>query len=187
MTPLVSPAAPARPRTPPTRLTARAPARRRVVSAASALLALALAACEHPIAVVTPHVEAADVVVRDTAGVLLARTHDNRRWEGGPLVARDGAPTPLVLELLDFQGRPLRDADGRADVALRVEAEDDGRVLWEPLRGRGLLHGLTPGRTRVRVLVWHQTHADLVTPWIPLEVRAAEGAAARASRTRSVP
>ncbi|MDF1505958.1 hypothetical protein [Roseisolibacter sp. H3M3-2] len=141
--------------------------------AALALAALALAACEHPIAIVTPHVEAADVLVRDADGATLARTHDNRRWEGGPLVARDGAATAVVVELLDFQGRALSDAASRADVELRLEAEDDGRVAWEPLRGRGLLHGLAAGRTRVRFLVWHQTHADLVTPWIPLEVRPA--------------
>ena len=136
-------------------------------------LAALLAACEHPIAIVTPHVEVADLLVRDSAGAPLARTHDNRRWEGGPLVARDGAPTSVVVELLDFQGRSLTEAAGRADVALRLEAEHDGRVLWEPLRGRGLLHGLAAGTTRVRFLVWHQTHADLVTPWIALEVRPA--------------
>jgi hypothetical protein len=136
-------------------------------------LAVLVAACEHPIAIVTPHVEAADLLVRDSAGVLLARTHDNRRWEGGPLVARDGAPTAVHVELLDFQGRALADAAGRADVELRLEAEDDGRVVWEPLRGRGLLHGLSVGRTRVRFLVWHETHADLVTPWLALEVRPA--------------
>ncbi len=146
----------------------------RATCAALAALALpGLAACEHPIAIVTPHLEAADVLVRDSAGATLARTHDNRRWEGGPLVARDGAPTPLVVELLDFQGRALADAAGRGDVELRLEAEHDGRVLWEPLRGRGLLHGLAVGATRVRFVVWHQTHADLVTPWIALEVRPA--------------
>ena len=145
----------------------------RLIHAGAAALLLALGACEHPIAIVTPHIEAADVLVRDTAGTALARTHDNRRWEGGPLVARDGAATPLVIELLDFQGRSLTDAAGRADVELRMEAEHEGRVLWEPLRGRGLLHGLAIGATRVRFLVWHQTHADLVTPWIALEVRPA--------------
>ena len=146
---------------------------RRLAALAASCAALLAAACEHPIAIVTPHVEAADVLVRDTTGVLLARTHDNRRWEGGPLVARDGASTAVLVELLDFQGRALADAGARADVELRMEAEHDGRVLWEPLRGRGLLHGLAAGPTRVRFLVWHQTHADLVTPWIALEVRPA--------------
>jgi hypothetical protein len=147
---------------------------RRSLLRATALGALlAAGACEHPIAIVTPHVEAADVVVRDTAGALLARTHDNRRWEGGPLRAADRAATPLVVELLDFRGVPLAGVAGRADVELRLEAEDDGRVVWEPLRGRGLLHGLAVGTTRVRFLVWHQTHADLVTPWLALEVRPA--------------
>jgi hypothetical protein len=145
----------------------------RRLAALAGLAAALLAACEHPIAIVTPHVEAADLLVRDGTGVLLARTHDNRRWEGGPLVARDGAPTAVVVELLDFQGRPLAEAGSRADVELRLEAEDDGRVVWEPLRGRGLLHGLSVGRTRVRFLVWHETHADLVTPWLALEVRPA--------------
>jgi hypothetical protein len=144
----------------------------RAFRAALASLVL-VTACEHPIAIVTPHIEAADVVVRDPAGALIARTRDNRRWEGGPLVARDGASTPVIVELLDFQGRALVDATGRADVELRLEAEDDGRVVWEPLRARGLLHGIAAGRTRVRFLVWHQTHADLVTPWLPLDVHSA--------------
>ncbi len=160
------------------------PLRRPVLPGLALLAALGAAACEHPIAIVTPHVEAADVLVRDTTGALLARTHDNRRWEGGPLVVRDGAPTAVLVELLDFQGRSLAEAGARADVELRLEAEHDGRVLWEPLRGRGLLHGLSAGPTRVRFLVWHQTHADLVTPWLPLEVRASASVTPRPATDR---
>ena len=137
----------------------------------SGATALLLAACEHPIPIVTPHVEVADVVVRDAAGALAARTHDNRRWEGGPLPAVEGRATTFHVELLDFQGRPITGVEGRADVELRLEAEHDGRVAWEPLRGRGVLHGLTAGATRVRFLVWHETHADLVTPWLAADVR----------------
>lgn len=133
---------------------------------------VALGACEHPVAVLTPHVEAADVVLRDASGAVAARTFDNRRWEGGPLVASIAGATPYTVELLDFEGRALTGVEGRADVELRLEAEDDGRVLWEPLRGRGMLHGLTAGATRVRFLVWHGTHADLATPWLATEVRA---------------
>ena len=137
------------------------------------LVVATASACDHPIAIVTPHVEVADVVVRDAAGTLVARTRDNRRWEGGPLAAAEGRATTYVVELLDFAGRPVAGVEGRADVELRLEAEHDGRLVWEPLRGRGVLHGLTAGATRVRFLVWHETHADLVTPWLAAEVRGA--------------
>ena len=135
---------------------------------------LLLDGCEHPIAIVTPHVEVADGVERGGAGALVARTRDNRRWEGGPLSAVEGRATSFRIELLDFQGRPVTGVEGRADVELRLEVEHDGRMLWEPLRGRGVLHGLAAGATRVRFLVWHETHADLVTPWLAADVRGAD-------------
>jgi hypothetical protein len=139
----------------------------------AALIAVGIAACEHPIAVVTPHVEVADLVIRDTAGVQLAATRDNRRWDGGPLVVPDGGTLTIVPTLLDFEGRVLDALTTRRDLELRAEVERDGVTTWEPLRGRGRWFGLAPGRTRVRFLVWHQTHADLVTPWLPLDVRSA--------------
>jgi hypothetical protein len=140
-----------------------------------------VAACDHPIAIVTPHVEAADVVLRDlasdgAAGTVVARTRDNRRWEGAALAVADRAARPLAVELLDFQGRPVTGLDARGDVELRLESETPGVVAWEPRRGHGVLHALAPGATRVRVLVWHGTHADLVTPWLDARVHDAASA-----------
>jgi hypothetical protein len=134
--------------------------------------ALAAAGCEHPIAVVTPHAEVADIILRDTTGVQLAATRDNRVWNGGPLRVPDGGTLVLVPTLLDFEGRALDVLVTRRDLELRAEVEHDGITTWEPLRGRGRWFGLAPGRTRVRFLVWHQTHADLVTPWLSLDVQA---------------
>lgn len=133
-------------------------------------LAALLGACEHPIGIVTAHVEAADIVVRDTAGATLARTRENRRWEGGPLRVPDGGALALAPVLLDFRERELDVLAARGDLELRAEAESPGVAAWEPLRGGGRWHGLAPGRTRVRFLVWHGTHADFVTPWLDLDV-----------------
>jgi hypothetical protein len=159
-----------------------------------AATACALGACEHPIAIVTPHVEAADVVLRARGAppdVVLARTHDNRRWSGGPLIVADRDGRELAVTLLDFEGRPVAGLDARDDVELRVEAETPrperpGAVVWEPRRGHGVLHGLAPGPTRVRVLVWHGTHADLVTPWLDVVVEPTI-AAARTPTPEPVP
>jgi hypothetical protein len=143
-----------------------------VVRLAMLIGVLSVVACEHPIAVVTPHAEVADIVLRDTNGVQLAATRDNRLWSGGPLAVPDGGTLVLVPTLLDFEGRSLDVLETRRDLELRAEVEHDGITTWEPLRGRGRWFGLSPGRTRVRFLVWHQTHADLVTPWLLLDVLA---------------
>lgn len=142
-------------------------ARRALLPAALALAALS---CEHPIAVLTPHVEAADLVVRDSAGAFVARTVENRRWDGASsLTAVDGASVRVVVDVLDFEDRPIPIAD-RADLEIRLEAEDPTLVQWEPQREFGRLHGHAVGRTRVRFLLWHVSHPDLVTPWIDLHV-----------------
>ena len=51
------------------------------------LLAVAgVAACEHPIAVVTPHAEVADLVFTDSSSAaVVMRTTDNRVWNETPL------------------------------------------------------------------------------------------------------
>lgn len=144
--------------------------RRRSLTLAVALSGAAwTAACEHPIAIVTPHVEAQDALVFDTAGRMVARTFDNRRWEGGPLSVPDRSSLPVVVRFLDFQGTEFALGD-RRDLQLRLETETDGVVAWEPLTTRGLLHALTPGTTRVRFVVWHISHPDFITPWIPVTV-----------------
>jgi len=142
---------------------------RRLALLVALLLGAGATACEHPIAIVTPHVEAQDALVFDTTGRLMARTFDNRRWEGGPFVVRDRGSLPVVVRFLDFQGSEFTVGD-RRDLQLRLETEADGVVAWEPLTTRGLLHALSPGTTRVRFAVWHVSHPDFITPWIPVTV-----------------
>jgi hypothetical protein len=128
-----------------------------------------LTACEHPIAVVTPHAEVADLVFIDsTTSRVFMRTTDNRAWNASPLVLCEGDTHTLVPQPLDFRGMPV-DLVSRRDLEIRGESQD-AIVAWEPLRGRGRLFGLAPGTTRVRFLVWHLTHADLVSPWLDVLV-----------------
>jgi hypothetical protein len=142
----------------------------RRLSTILAVASLALvAACEHPIAVVTPHAEVADLVFADSAtGAVLARTTDNRSWTGAPLQLCVGDTRTLVPQPLDFRGQPV-DLVSRRDLEIRGESAE-ALVVWEPLRGRGKLFALAPGTTRVRFLVWHLTHADLVSPWLDVVV-----------------
>lgn len=141
---------------------------------AATLLLLALAAaCEHPIAIVTPHVEAADLLVADSAGALLARTEFNRAWSVDSLVLRDGEPLRVVLTPLDFRGAPI-DVAGRGDLSFRMEAEDAALLQWEPQRDHGWVRPFAAGETRVRFLIWHINHADFVTPWLRVIVRPAD-------------
>lgn len=155
-----------------TRMTRSAGRRRRGGVLGVLLLLLALGGCEHPIAVVTPHVEAADLLVADSAGALLARTEFNRTWSVDSLVLRDGQPLRLTLTPLDFRGNPI-DITGRSDLSFRVEAEDAALLQWEPQRGFGWLRPFKTGHTRVRFLVWHESHADFVTPWLRVVVHPA--------------
>jgi hypothetical protein len=130
-----------------------------------ALSLCALSACEHPLGVFTPHIEAADLVVADSAGVTITRTDFNRRWLVDSLVLRDNTPLRLTLTPIDFRGDPI-DLRGRTDLSYRLEAEDGALVQWEPQRGFGWLRPFAAGTTRVRFLIWHDTHADFVTPWL---------------------
>jgi hypothetical protein len=130
----------------------------------------AITACEHPIAVVTPHAEVADLVFRDSSSnAVVMRTTDNRSWSTMPLVLCEGDTRTLVPQSLDFRGESV-DLVSRRDLEIRGESIGPN-VVWEPLRGRGRLSALAPGSTRVRFLVWHLTHADLVTPWLDVQVQ----------------
>ncbi len=151
------------------RSASRAVPRMRTALLAAAVVLGGSTACEHPIAVLTPHVEAADLEVRDVSGALVARTRDNRTWEGGPLVLSDGQARTLRVTALDFQGAPIR-LVGRAGVDVRAEAEPAAALVWEPRTGEARLTALTSGTARIRLLVWHETHADLVTPWLDVTV-----------------
>jgi hypothetical protein len=135
-------------------------------------LGATLAACEHPITMVTPHLEVADLVLRDSSGAQLARTADNRAWRGDSLVLEDGRALHLVVNLVDFQGRELAITE-RRDMEIRAEAADGALLQWEPRRGFGLLHPFGAGRTRIRFMVWHLSHPDLVSPWLDVVVRQA--------------
>ncbi len=145
---------------------------RRVPRAAALALILStvpLAACEHPLGVVTPHVEAADLLVADPGGTLLARTLFNRTWSVEQLRMQDGTPLQLVLTPLDFRGDPI-DLSSRSDLSYRMEARDGSMVQWEPQRGFGWLRPFSTGTTEIRFLIWHSDHADFVSPWLTLEV-----------------
>lgn len=146
--------------------------------AAALLVAAVVAACTHPIAVVTPHIEAADLVVRDSTGTVLLRTAFNRAWTPDAIALQDGTPLRITLEPIDFRGQPI-DVTERRDLSFRLEAEDGALLRWEPQRGFGWLRPFGPGTTRVRFLIWHETHADFVTPWLTVRI----APAATASRS----
>lgn len=130
---------------------------------------LVFGACEHPLSVVTPHIEAADLWVSEREGEVIARTELNRSWSVDSLVIRDGEPMALVLTPMDFRGEPIDIAD-RDDLSFRMEAEDGALIQWEPLTGYGWLRPFARGETRIRFLIWHIGHADFVTPWLRVVV-----------------
>lgn len=142
---------------------------RRLLAPAALLAGLGLAGCEHPIAVVTPHLEAADAVLETMEGEELARTVDNRSWTGsGPdLMVGEGAELDVLF--IDFQGAEI-DPNDREDLQVRLEFEDPSAGVWEPLDAGGRLFAFAPGRQSIRVLVWHLDHVDFVTPWLEVEV-----------------
>jgi hypothetical protein len=144
----------------------------RVRTLIGACAVVALAACEHPIAVVTPHVEASELLVRDTTGQLLLQTVDNQRWSGGPLALSAGDSLPLVIRMVDFQGAEFGLESRGPEYSVRMDVEQASSAVWEPLRRWGWLRAFTPTATRIRFQIWHTDHADFVTPWLPLTVRA---------------
>jgi hypothetical protein len=138
-------------------------ARGRLVVVAMALAAAS--ACEHPLAIVSAHVEAADLVVADSSGIEITRTEFNRSWRVDSLVLRDGESLAITFTPIDFRGNHL-DLSDRGDVTFRVQAERAELVQWEPQRGFGWLRPFGRGETRLRFLIWHNDHADFVTPWL---------------------
>ena len=136
----------------------------------AACLLLPVVACEHPLRVVSAHIEAADLIVRDSTGLELTRTSFNRAWVVDSLVLRDGASLRVTLTPLDFRGEPI-DLSDRRDLSFRFDAERAELVQWEPQRGFGWLHPFGRGETRVRFLIWHGDHADFITPWLRVVVR----------------
>ena len=135
------------------------------------VLACGGAACEHPIAVITPHIEASELLVRDTSGRLLAQTVDNQRWTGGSIEVPAGDSLPLMIRLLDFQGREFSLESRGSDYSVRMDIEQAASAVWEPLTRFGWLRGFAPATTRIRIQIWHTDHPDFITPWLPLTVR----------------
>jgi hypothetical protein len=152
--------------------------RRRFFPLAGVLLLAGVAsACEHPIGIITPHIEAADLIVADSTGAVLARTQYNRAWLPDSLVVTAGVPLRVTITPVDFRGQFI-DVTGRQDISFRMEAEDGALFQWEPMRGFGWVRPFAAGATRVRILIWHETHADFVTPWLRLVIRPAPAAPA---------
>jgi hypothetical protein len=140
------------------------------LSAAGALAALAaLAACENPVRVTTDHLEATEVVVRGEGGDVLARTVDNARWDAAPLAIPEGSALNVRVSFVDLQGREFTLDAGR-DHRVRVEWQREGIAGWEPVDGSERLHGLAAGETSARLLAWHVTHPDFISPWLPVRV-----------------
>ena len=133
------------------------------------LTVVAVWGCEHPIAIVSPHVEAADLILATPEGAEVARTEFNRQWSVPALELEDGVTLDLVLVALDFRGDPI-DLTGRSDLSFRMEARDGTLVQWEPLSTVNRIHPFAVGETEVRFLIWHINHADFVTPWLRLRV-----------------
>lgn len=132
------------------------------------IVAAALAACEHPVALTSAHVEAMEMILRDSTGVEVARTVDNAEWVGGAIRGSVGVPVKLTVSFLDIHGEEF-DLSERADASIRVETRVPAGASWEHFGGWGLLHPMRSGTLQLRFLVWHIDHPDLVTPWITLE------------------
>jgi hypothetical protein len=139
----------------------------------AALALVLLAACDNPVGYQTDHIEAVEVVLRDPAtGFELARTDENRAWTG-PMAdgIRVGAGQALGLRVrfVTIEGREVG-LDVFAGLSLRAEWDPDGLAIHEPLDTLDVLHGLRPGQTALRLMVWHGDHADLVAPPLPVIV-----------------
>jgi hypothetical protein len=142
-----------------------------------AATACALGACEHPIAIVTPHVEAADVVLRARGAppdVVLARTHDNRRWSGGPLIVADRDGRELAVTLLDFEGRRWPGSTHATTWSCASRRRRRGRSAPGPSCGsRGAATACCTAslRSHPRARARVARHARrLVTPWLDVVV-----------------
>lgn len=142
-----------------------------IAALAAFALPVVIGACEHPLGVFTPHIEAADLVVTDSLGAVLTRTEFNRVWQVDSLLLAADGPLRISLTPIDFRGTAI-DLSARADLTFRLEAENGALLQWEPQQGFGWIRPFASGVTRVRFLIWHDTHADFVTPWLRVIVQA---------------
>ncbi|MGV3711136.1 MAG: hypothetical protein ACO1Q7_20110 [Gemmatimonas sp.] len=128
-----------------------------------------LAACDNPVQSSSSHIEATEMVLRDSTGAQLARTHNNTQWIGDSLRSRVGQAPIVRVSMLDIRGEEFS-LDAFTTHSVRVESEPANLVMWEPFGSYGKLTGLAAGSGRVRILIWHITHPDFVTPWMPVAV-----------------
>jgi hypothetical protein len=146
--------------------------RRKRAIRTTAVLASALSlmtACDNPVQSSSSHIEATEMVLRDSAGVSIARTENNVQWSGGVLETRVGVAPIVRISMLDIRGAEFS-LDAFTTHSVRVESEPANLVMWEPFGSYGKLTGLAAGSGRMRILIWHVTHPDFVTPWIPVTV-----------------
>jgi len=135
----------------------------------SSVVALAavvcIVACTNPVTPGGEHLEAVEVVLTEADGRPIAQTADNASWQGGPIVLDAGAVRPLRVLFTDVYGAAFT-LEGRRDHTLRVEIEAQRVATWTTSDGHGTLHAAQPGITRLRVHIWHLTHADFTSPWL---------------------
>lgn len=136
---------------------------------ASITLAVAFTACDNPVESISTHIDAVEMVLRDSTGNLISATENNVRWKEGSLTSQVGQSPTVRISLVDIRGSEFTLA-AHDKHSIRVESEPANLVTWEPFGSYGKLVGLAAGTGRVRFLIWHITHPDFVTPWIPVHV-----------------
>lgn len=126
--------------------------------------------CDNPVTVSSTHIEAMELVVRDSSRREIDRTVGNQHWQNAAgLVLTLDAPQMLRVGLLDIRGEEFT-LDAYPSHTIRVEVEPANLLDWEPLGSFGRLSGLVAGRGRLRFLIWHVSHPDFITPWMTVEV-----------------
>jgi len=133
------------------------------------VIALLASGCEHPIAIVSAHIEAADLDLIGGDGSRIARTEFNRIWSVEAIHLQDQDSLRITIVPIDFRGDAI-DLSKRADITFRMEAEQASLLQWEPKNGFGWLRPFGIGTTRVRFMIWHETHPDFISPWLTVTV-----------------
>ena len=84
-----------------------------------------------------------------------------------------GEVLELRVRFVTLEGEEVP-VTARAGLSLRVEWTEEGLAVHEPLGETDRLLGLRSGETALRLLVWHGTHADFISPPLPLRVGTAD-------------
>jgi hypothetical protein len=136
----------------------------------AAAAGFALAACENPVRPGGEHLAATETFLRALDGAQVARTVENERWEVAPITLDAGETREVRAVFADFHGREFT-LYGRDDFSVRLEFEPGGVMAWEPLADRDRLVARSPGTARMRVMIWHVSHPDFISPWMDVQVR----------------